>query len=231
MKHFFSLLFALFFLIVSAQKNDKDDYAKFNEFYFKGLQEWIKDNPEQAIKYFNRCLELNDTVAAVHYYLAAAYQKTGNPGQAVYHIERALATNPQNKWFRRLKNQLQSSPVEKKEKPPVTRSENAIKSESDVLRDIKQKKFNLSAGEYYNYLVKSAEKFPFYARVQYETARAALALNKPDEAENYLINGMDFALTDKNLLKKYYQLLIEIYQRKNEKEKVRKYQNLLKTLK
>ncbi len=227
---FFAFLF--FAVSISFGQQPEQAYEKFNEAYFKGLQAWIKRHPEKAVKYFEKCISIKDSVPAVYYYLADAYQEMKQTEAARAYIETAVRLRPGNKWFKKLENEIKNAPVVQFD---VKKNDSGTdipvaRTEDELLRDLAKHRNTMDAQQYFRKISRLAQRYPFYAKLQYEAARTAFDLRKYDEAENYLINGMDFALARKDLLKKYYRLLVEIYRITGKEKEAKKYSELLKKL-
>jgi len=223
----------LLFLFLSAtvfSQDKKDDYARFNEQFLAGVREWIMQNPRQAINHFEQCLQLNDTVAAVYYYLAAAYFKTGETELAQENIDKAMQLAPRNKWFRYLQIKIKNGRKEKDISVTIRPAKGKILSEKEVMQSLHDARQKLDTDRWYDLAKQTAEKYPFYPRVQLEAARAAFDKGNWKEAENFLLNGMDFATNNKALLKKYYRLLADVYQKTGNTAGARQYERLLKEL-
>jgi Tfp pilus assembly protein PilF len=231
MRLFLTILFSLLLSLkgFSQQDDEYDKYVKFNESFFKGLEARIKHNPEKAVKHFDACLQINDSVPAVHYYMALAFKESGQTEQAAYHIEQAVRLDPENKWYKKLKIELNNLPVVKYEVKEET--ETKFKSGKEIMKEVEKLKSGGNPASYYRQLKQLAEQYPFYPQLQYEAARAAFSTGKYKDAETFLLNGMDFALADKKLLRKYYAMLIQVYKALGNEKSASKYSGLLKKMK
>ncbi len=218
MKIFWFVLLGIlsFNAFVSAQS--ETDYEKFNEYFFTGLNNYITGNPKEAIEAFKNCLKINDSSAVIYYYLTKSYYKARQNDKAGYYLDMALKLDPGNPHFKKLKSEIKSSVVVKYEVKKETK--NKISNENDALKILKQEND-------YQKIKTLALKYPFYPTLQWEAAQKAFQQAHYKDAETFLLNGMDFALSKKNLIKKYYRLLMEIYQKTGNEEKASKYRRLL----
>ena len=212
-----------------AQKGQRDGYEELNAHFLDGVREWILHNPRQAIRHFEQCLQLTDTVSAVYYYLAAAYYQQGDAEQASFYVQKALQVNPRNKWYKELEKKIRASAGVSTGKT-TPRKSTKLPGEKDVLQRLREARNGLSEEAWREYITRTAEKYPFYPRVQWLAAKAAYEAGKWDDAENFLLNGMDFALNNPSLLKKFYALLREVYLKKGNTGEAKRYEKLLKEL-
>jgi len=211
-----SLFLAALFLVAnflrpqSGKQPDFSSYEKFNRNFFEGVRLYITGQHDQAILRFENCLQITDTVAAVSYYLAAAYAESGQTGLAVRHIDHALQLQPNNKWFHKLKIRI----VSRKKSPPHSSQKGtsaSLRSEQDVLSRIHTLRRHSTPEDAWPAIRQLALSFPYFPRVQLAAAQVAVELQKFDQAEQFLKNGMDFARPFPELYRKYIMLLKEIY--------------------
>ena len=232
MKNFFLLIIVLISFIVFSQEENKNEYANFNTHFLAGVRELLMQNPQGAILHFEQCLQLTDTVSAVNYYLARLYLQEEETELAQKYIMKALQLDPHNKWYKQFHRQIRNRQkiLIREEKKRQNKKETKILSEKDVLHALNEKSLNAKDEAYYLMIKATAEKYPYYPRVQLFAAQTAFLLNKWDDAEKFLLIGLDFAITDTDLLKKYYDLLRHVYHKKANPTKARQYEKLLKDL-
>jgi len=228
-KRLFVVLMFFYTAGVFAQKaNQKSAYEQFNHHFLAGVREWILQNPEAAVTHFEQCLQLTDTVAAVHYYLAAAYNRLNEPDLAQQSVEQALRLDPGNKWYKELEKKISRASATQETRP--AQSQKKMLTEKEVLQSLNDARRRLQGDAWYAFVKETAEKYPYYPQVQWQAAHAAYELGKWDDAEMFLLNGMDFALENKDLLKKYYTLLRDVYRRQGNTREAQRYEKLLKEL-
>lgn len=201
----------IIFLILSAfrlgAQNPVGKQEKFNRLFIEGVKEYILQNYQRSLDLFTETLNYTDTVPAVYFYLALNHAFLGDRTAAEINIRKAIRMQPENRIFKKTADTLFKTPaavtprkIAAKNRPSGTSEANGFLSRIN----------ELSPAERYNRGRALSEKYPFDARLIYETAHAAFQLKKYDEAYRLLLNGMDFASVDVNLLKKYYLLLSRI---------------------
>ena len=218
MKKFLFILKVFLSIYTFVYAQTATDYEKCNQYFFSGLNRYITGNAQEAVEAFKNCLKINDSSAVIYFYLAKSYLKAHQNDKAEYYLNIALKLNPDNSHFRKLKNDLKQSTEVKYEVKTETKTK--ISSEKNALKILEQE----------NELekIKSlALKYPFYPTLQFKAAQKAFRKGHYKDAETFLLNGMDFAMTKKELLKKYYRLLLEIYEKTGDKEKADKYRRLI----
>ena len=82
------------------QKEDrsKDEYQYKNNFY-SALKQKSLENYDQAIKYFEKCIKLDETEAAPHYELSQIYFIQDKLSESLKHSKIAYNLSPKNKWY------------------------------------------------------------------------------------------------------------------------------------
>lgn len=80
-------------VLVEAFKAEED---VFMEFYFEALKQKALENYDMAIIALKRCLEIDDSEAAVYHELGKIHNLQGNYGSAVIYLEQARMLVPQN---------------------------------------------------------------------------------------------------------------------------------------
>jgi Tfp pilus assembly protein PilF len=217
MKKFF-LLSVLFWVSVSLAQS-QNPYERFNQAYFSGLKHWIFRDIDAAERDFQNCISYNDSVSAVYYFLAMIYREKKEFSVASGFIEKALKLSPGNKWYKKLQTEIQQQLNGK----PREKHENVSVS-PQTIRPAKP------SGQWtYEQARRLAEKYPFDPEVLYRAARLAFEKEKYKEAALFLENGMDFAATRPDLLRKYYVLAVEVYKKLKRPDLEQKYRRLLKS--
>ncbi len=203
----FSFLFGIFPFVSGAQNHK--NLQKFNSNFFRGVNNYIIHNYSKSIKNLTDALIYNDSVAAVYYYLALNYHEKNMPEQKYTHIKKAIALQPGEPVFRQILEKWEKEEKNLQNNTPLNPSEQNTHSETEkslVYSLIQQQKFD----EAYQSGKKLLEKYPYDVSLIYYTALAAYQLKKWDEARSLLENGMDFALTDKEMYGKFRELLRKI---------------------
>ena len=72
---------------------------KFQEFFFEALKQKGIENYDRAIIALQKCLNLDDSEAAVHYEMGKNYMLLKNYGAAEGAFKKALALDPDNEWY------------------------------------------------------------------------------------------------------------------------------------
>jgi len=72
---------------------------KFQEFFFEALKQKGIENYDRAIIALQKCLNLDDSEAVVHYEMGKNYVKLKNYGAAEGAFKKALQLEPDNEWY------------------------------------------------------------------------------------------------------------------------------------
>jgi len=79
---------------------------EFEFLFIEGLKQKMIGSPDNAIQYFNGCLDINPNSAAVLYELANIHYMKGDFTSAKLLLEKAIQINPENKWYKLLLAQI-----------------------------------------------------------------------------------------------------------------------------
>ncbi|MBT8271947.1 MAG: tetratricopeptide repeat protein [Flavobacteriaceae bacterium] len=72
---------------------------KFQEFFFEALKQKGIENYDRAIIALQKCLNLDDSEAVVHFEMGKNYVQLKNYGAAEGALKKALALDPDNEWY------------------------------------------------------------------------------------------------------------------------------------
>lgn len=259
MKKIFVYIFLLSISFASAQnKLSEKDRLSFESNFFDGMNERLKENYGKSNEYFQQCLSIDDKNDVVLFKIAQNFLDNNKPQEALIYIEKAKEYNPNNKWYQKtyieirielgtdqkeiakllndfkpiLKNPYVLSSLYRKmyykNKPKVTYTTPRAKTANkDILIGL------IASGDYKKTISegeKILENQPDNAKAYYYIALAKYKQKKQNDALEYLDMGIDFALDQKELLKKYYQLYVDIYKAQGKSKKEKKYQQKLNKL-
>ena len=222
MKRFFVILPVLISVSLYAQKKKTEN---FNTLFIEGVKEYILHNHRSSLEKLTQALSLKDDEPAVYFYIALDNFYLGDSIGARENLEKAMRLNPANAIYRKVNDTLYAYQLRVHYEKPVA-VVNKVADKDSFLRS----SGDLPVRQVYDRGKKLMEKYPFDPRLIYRTARAAFDLKKYDESKEMLLNGLDFAQTDRELLRKYYRLLLRIAKITGAKAEAGKYEKKLKTL-
>ncbi len=142
--------------IVKVEKTDSISEQKRIEFeflYIEGLKQKMIGSPDNAIQYFNSCLEINPNSAAVLYELANIHTSRNDFSSAKALLEKAIQINPDNKWYKLLLAQIYQNNKQYVEASKIY--SNLIKSDPDNLDYYYLNALLLTSGEKYDEAIKA----------------------------------------------------------------------------
>ena len=84
--------------ILKEQSQAKDNLL-FKQYFFNALKEKSLENFEESLKFFQKCIKLDDTQAAPFYESAVINKEHGNFDLATEQIKKAVAIEKDNRWF------------------------------------------------------------------------------------------------------------------------------------
>jgi len=83
---------------IEKQKIKKDDFL-FNNHLFSALKAKTLEDYEQALKYFQKCIKLNDKIPTPYYESAQINKDLGNYNLAIEQIKKAVDLEKENRWY------------------------------------------------------------------------------------------------------------------------------------
>ncbi len=206
---------------------DKESpYEKFNRHFFSGVYHYIRAEHDRAAEHLNQAARLNDSVAAVYYYLALTQKALHHDDQARAYLDKACRLDPARQdLFRKAfagAGQPASSQKEADKKPsPMPAAGGGLEK---FLAGYKQ----MDDAQVWEQGRQLIALYPFHVELIWITARAGYRTGHAPEAAALLENGMDFARTSPEWYRRYLQLLIDIYQQTGQTDKADRYRQLLK---
>lgn len=84
--------------VVKEQNQEKDNLL-FNQYLFNALKAKSLENFEEALKFFQKCIKLDDSQAVPFYESAIINKEHGNFDLATEQIKKAVAIEKDNRWF------------------------------------------------------------------------------------------------------------------------------------
>ena len=76
--------------------------VKYKYYYSEGLRQKMLGNPEQAMKYFQRCIDLDQVSGSSYYELGLLYAEKKDYSAATGYARNAWKKDPTNKWYGQL---------------------------------------------------------------------------------------------------------------------------------
>lgn len=86
----------------SETKLSEDERKEFEYLFIEGLKQRTLNNFDEAIKIFSRCLEIDARSSATLYEMANIHVAKGDFQSSMFMLEKAVAINPGNKYYRLL---------------------------------------------------------------------------------------------------------------------------------
>jgi len=83
---------------IEKQKIKKDDFL-FNNHLFTALKAKTLEDYEQALKYFQKCMKINDKITTPYYESAQINKDLGNYNLAIEQIRKAVNLEKENRWY------------------------------------------------------------------------------------------------------------------------------------
>jgi len=255
MKKFILFLLLLIVYNSTIAQNEPNEKQKqeFDEKFFDAETYRIKGNFKKSNQLFLDALNIEPSNDALLFKIAQNYYDLKDFYQATEYLNQAIKINQDNKWYQYLK--IQIAIAEKKDKNEVrkmiekfrpiaknkyligslyqklyyqnkvskthTQSQTKNPDNLDLLYQSKNFKAVISSVE------KQLENTPNQPQLYLWGAKAQRELKKYKKALEYLDLGIDFAIGNHEILKKYYKEYIKIYEALNKPEKAKKYKQKL----
>lgn len=222
--------------VTFAQKSKETPYEKFNRLYVDGVYHYLTGEYEISENELHQCLQINDSIGAVYYYLALNRLAGDDKQTAGEFLETACRKQPAmaGKFRKAYAAEMQRMAGEQRMRERAsTRVEQPGKKHPDNLPDkdtFMKDVSRMTPEQIWEKGSKLVERFPFDTRLILVTARAGIKSGHWNESAAMLENGIDFASTDKDLYRQYLTLLINIYQHTGNGAKAQHYRKLLEKL-
>ncbi len=145
--------------IAKSEKKDSISEEKRIEFefmYIEGLKQKMIGNSDNAVQYFNSCLEIDPNSAAVLYEIANIHTQKGDFSSAKALLEKAIQINSENKWYKLLLAQIYQNNKQYVEASSIYRE--LIKSDPDNLDYYYLNALLLTSGEKYDEAIKAYQQ-------------------------------------------------------------------------
>ena len=204
-------------------RKDSDKRNEFEYLFIEGIKQRTLGNPDEAIKIFSRCLELDPNSSATLYEMANIHISKGDFQSSMMLCEKAVSLNPENKYYHLLlvKIYLQNKLYDK--------AANEYKSLVQLFPDDVDYKFQLAAT--LSMTGKTTEALDIYNKLE-----AKMGLTEPiglGKEQIFLAQGNRPAAYEEieKLIKryptepKYYGLIADLYLADKNREKALEYYN------
>jgi len=87
----------------SQNKHQKEDRSKeeyqYKNYYYLALKQKALDNFDEAVKYFEKCIKLNNLEAASFYEISKIYLEKNNIKESLEYAKKAFFLEKENKWY------------------------------------------------------------------------------------------------------------------------------------
>ena len=201
----------------------EDKRIEFEFLYIEGLKHKMLGNLDNAIQYFNNCLEVNPKSAAVLYELANIHTIKGDVTSAKALLEKAIQINPDNKWYKLLLAQIYQGNKQYLEASKIYSE--LIKSDPDNIDFYYLNALLLTSGEKYDEAIKAykqiEEKIGFSEQVS--LARQQLYRSTGKNKEAYA--EIERLIKMNPSVPEYYGVMADMYKEDGNKEKALEYYN------
>ena len=145
--------------IAKSEKKDSISEEKRIEFefmYIEGLKQKMIGNADNAVQYFNSCLDIDPNSAAVLYEIANIHTQKGDFSSAKALLEKAIKINNENKWYKLLLAQINQNNKQYVEASSIYSE--LMKSDPDNLDYYYLNALLLTSGEKYDEAIKAYQK-------------------------------------------------------------------------
>lgn len=145
--------------VAKSVKKDSISEEKRIEFefmYIEGLKQKMIGNSDNAVQYFNSCLDIDPNSAAVLYEIANIHTQKGDFSSAKALLEKAIQINSENKWYKLLLAQIYQNNKQYIEASSLYRE--LIKSDPDNLDYYYLNALLLTSGEKYEEAIKAYQQ-------------------------------------------------------------------------
>jgi tetratricopeptide (TPR) repeat protein len=201
----------------------EDKRIEFEFLYIEGLKYKMLGNLDNAIQYFNNCLEINPKSAAVLYELANIHTIKGDVTSAKALLEKAIQINPENKWYKLLLAQIYQGNKQYIEASKIYSE--LIKSDPDNIDYYYLNALLLTSGEKYDEAIKAykqiEEKMGFNEQVSLARQQLYRTSGKNKEAYAEIERLIKFNPS----VPEYYGVMADMYKEDGNKEKALEYYN------
>lgn len=145
--------------IAKSEKKDSISEEKRIEFefmYIEGLKQKMIGNADNAVQYFNSCLDIDPNSAAVLYEIANIHTQKGDFSSAKALLEKAIKINNENKWYKLLLAQINQNNKQYVEASSIYSE--LMKSDPDNLDYYYLNALLLTSGEKYDEAIKAYQQ-------------------------------------------------------------------------
>lgn len=145
--------------IAKSEKKDSISEEKRIEFefmYIEGLKQKMIGNADNAVQYFNSCLDIDPNSAAVLYEIANIHTQKGDFSSAKALLEKAIKINNENKWYKLLLAQIYQNNKQYVEASSIYSE--LMKSDPDNLDYYYLNALLLTSGEKYDEAIKAYQQ-------------------------------------------------------------------------
>ncbi|MCF8357502.1 MAG: tetratricopeptide repeat protein [Prolixibacteraceae bacterium] len=196
---------------------------EFEYLFIEGLKQKMIGSPDNAIQYFNSCLDIMPNSAAVLYELANIHYIKNDFTSAKLLLERAIDINPENKWYKLLLAQILQNNQQYLEASKIYRE--LIKTEPDNINFYYLNALLLSSGGQYDEAIKAynqlEEKTGFNEQISMARQQLYRQAGKDKEAYKEIEKLIEHDPT----VPEYYGLLADMYKEDGEMNKALEYYN------
>jgi tetratricopeptide (TPR) repeat protein len=212
--------------IAKSEKKDSVSEEKRIEFeflYIEGLKQKMIGNSDNAVQYFNNCLDIDPNSAAVLYELANIHTQKGDFSSAKALLEKAIKINDENKWYKLLLAQIYQNNKQYIEASSIYRD--LMKSDPDNLDYYYLNALLLTSGEKYDEAIKAyqqiEQKIGFNEQVSLARQQLYRVSGKNKEAYEEIEKLIKFNPS----VPEYYGVMADMYKEDGNMAKALEYYN------
>ncbi|MBN1925901.1 MAG: tetratricopeptide repeat protein [Prolixibacteraceae bacterium] len=182
---------------------------EFEYLFIEGLKQKMIGNPDNAIQYFNSCLEIKPNSAAVLYELANIHYMKGDFTSAKLLLERAININQENKWYKLLLAQILQNNQQYIEASKIYQE--LIKTNPDNIDFYYLNALLLSSGEKYDEAIKAYNELEEKTGYNEQIALARQQLYRQAGKNKEAYAEIEKLIEQDPLVPEYYGLLADMY--------------------
>lgn len=188
---------------------NEDKKIEFEYLFIEGLKQKMAGNFEEAVKYFNGCLELDPASAATLYEIAKIHVAKGELISAKLVLEKAIQINPDNKWYQLLLAQIYQNNKQYSEASKIY--DQLISNEPDNLDYYYMNAILLTSAKQYNDAIKAYDELEEKAGFNEQISLARQQLYQEMGKKKDAYAEIEKLIENDPTVPEYYGVLADMY--------------------